>query len=212
MLGEVPLLHHAAFMSHVDREPPPAVEARAPALTCEAVYRQHAQTVWRWCNRLVGSGPDADDLTQEVFMVVNQQLASFRGDAKLTTWLFGITVRRAAHHHRSRGVARGRLRRLTPAIEQRLSSPEPTPLEQIEQRERRDQVHDALDRLKPPYRQALTMFELEARSTGEIAELLDRRVGSVWVLLHRARTALGAQMTSLERREDVTADAVSGRA
>jgi RNA polymerase sigma-70 factor (ECF subfamily) len=193
-------LHHARIMSHVDRDPPLSPETGSDDLTCEAVYRQHAHTVWRWCNRLVGPGADADDLTQEVFMVVNQQLATFRGEAKLTTWLFGITVRRAARHHRSRAT-RQRVARLTPELEQQLCSPEPTPLEQIERRERHDQVHRALDRLRGPYRQALTMFELESRSTGEIAELLDLRVGNVWVLLHRARNALCAQMTTLQRRE-----------
>jgi RNA polymerase sigma-70 factor (ECF subfamily) len=200
MLNEVPLLHHAPNMSDLDRDVSPSAETGGHDLTCEAVYRQHAQTVWRWCNRLVGPGADADDLTQEVFMVVNQQLGSFRGDAKLTTWLFGITVRRAARHHRSRAT-RQRVARLTPELEEQLRSHEPTPLEAIERRERHDQVHHALDRLRGPYRQALTMFELEARSTGEIAELLDLRVGNVWVLLHRARTALCAQMTTLQRRE-----------
>lgn len=51
---------------------------------------------FRWAGRLGGPHVDVEDILQEVFMVVHRQLASFRGDSLVTTWLFAITRNRQA--------------------------------------------------------------------------------------------------------------------
>jgi RNA polymerase sigma-70 factor (ECF subfamily) len=58
-----------------------------------AIYREHAELVKRWALRLGGPGLDAEDFVHEVFMVVQRRLPEFRGEAKLTTWLYRITLR-----------------------------------------------------------------------------------------------------------------------
>jgi RNA polymerase sigma-70 factor, ECF subfamily len=68
-----------------------------PVLELEAIYREHSAVVSKWVRRLWGPGvmggtADAEDLLQEVFLVVQRRLASFRAEAALTTWLYGITV------------------------------------------------------------------------------------------------------------------------
>src|SRR5438552_1977251 len=56
-------------------------------------YRQHAADVSRWARRLGGPGVDAEDVLHEVFMVAQRRLPEFRGEAKLSTWLYAITLR-----------------------------------------------------------------------------------------------------------------------
>ena len=62
---------------------------RAPDL--DAIYRAHAGTVARWAAKLAGPGNDVEDLVHEVFLVARRRLPEFRGDAKVTTWLYRIT-------------------------------------------------------------------------------------------------------------------------
>jgi RNA polymerase sigma-70 factor (ECF subfamily) len=170
------------------------------SLSFDAVYRRHAGTVARWCSRLLGPGADAEDLTQEVFVVVNRRLACFRQDARLTTWLFRIADRLAANQRRRHKVRRW-LGRLTPELEARAPSRDPSPLEQIESRERQVRFYDVLEGLRESHRKVLILFELEELAGEEIAELMDMKVGNVRVLLHRARAAFLAQMIKLERKE-----------
>src|SRR5271169_6762086 len=70
--------------------------------TIADVYAAHAQTVARWAARLGGPSADVEDVTQEVFLVVNRRLGEFRGDSALPTWLFGITAKVAANERRRR--------------------------------------------------------------------------------------------------------------
>ena len=54
------------------------------------VFAAHAPAVWRTMRRLAPSEADADDLTQEVFVVVHRKLSGFEGRSKLSTWIYGI--------------------------------------------------------------------------------------------------------------------------
>src|SRR4051812_20307499 len=80
----------------------PVAERPGAAPTFAAIYAEHAQTVARWAARLGGPAADVEDITQEVFVVVNRRLADFRGDSRLSTWLFGITAKVAANERRRR--------------------------------------------------------------------------------------------------------------
>lgn len=58
----------------------------------EALYRLHRQRVYSVCLRSTGSVPDAEDLTQEVFLLVYRRLSTFRGDAAFGSWLYKIAI------------------------------------------------------------------------------------------------------------------------
>ena len=51
-------------------------------------YRAHARVVLSWVIRLGGPHMDAEDVAQEIFMIALRKIHTFRGDAKVTTWLF----------------------------------------------------------------------------------------------------------------------------
>jgi RNA polymerase sigma-70 factor (ECF subfamily) len=178
-----------------DRHEP---ESEAPPF--DAVYQAHAQDVARWAARLGGPGADVEDITQEVFLVVNRRLAEFRNQSQLSTWLFSITAKVTANERRRRRRRRWWLR-LVPGIDDEIASTLDTPVEHLEKRERRAQFYAALDALAERQRQALVLFELEGLSVAEIAQLMELRPGNVRVLLHRARAAFLQRMTERELRE-----------
>jgi RNA polymerase sigma-70 factor (ECF subfamily) len=173
----------------------------APAIpTFSAVYAQHAQTVARWAAHLGGPSADVEDITQEVFLVVNRRLADFRGDSQLSTWLFGITSKIAANERRRRTLRQWWFR-LVPDAGLRAPVVVEGALEQLEKRQQRALFHRALDRLNERQRRALVLFELEEMSVEEVSEHMGLRAGNVRVLLHRARAAFLKSMTACELEE-----------
>jgi RNA polymerase sigma-70 factor (ECF subfamily) len=177
-----------------------AAAARLP--TFAAVYAAHAPTVARWAARLGGPAADVEDITQEVFVIVNRRLGEFRGDARLSTWLFGITAKVAANERRRRKL-RQLWFRLVPGAGDDAPAPADGALEQLEKRERRALFYQALDRLNERHRRALVLFELEELSVDEVAAHLELRAGTARVLLHRARAAFLKSMVECELQKEL---------
>jgi RNA polymerase sigma-70 factor, ECF subfamily len=185
--------------------PPAAGEvpggAPSAAPTFRAVYAEHAQTVARWAARLGGPAADVEEITQDVFLVVDRRLVEFHGPGRISTWLFGITAKVAANERRRRKLRDWWLRLVPSAGEgdddtaaHAGAASLDGPLEEVEKRERRVLLHRVLDRLSERHRRALVLFELEEMSVDEVAAHLGLRPGNVRVLLHRARAAFLREM------------------
>jgi RNA polymerase sigma-70 factor, ECF subfamily len=174
-------------MSLPDPDTQPAVPGAATA-DLDALYRAHAATVARWANRLAGPGADVDDLVHEIFIVAGQRLSEFRGDAKVTTWLYRITERLALERRRRDRFRRWFSRVRSADIETALAPSQPTPVDVLERRQSIESVYRMLDRMPDKYRTVLILFEIEELSGEEIAALTGQKKSTVWVHLHRART------------------------
>ena len=174
----------------------------AAALTFADVYAAHAPTVGRWAARLGGPAADVEDITQEVFLVVNRRLHDFRPGTRLSTWLFGITAKVAANERRRRKLRHWWFR-LAPGAGDDSAAPSDGPLEQLEKRERRVLFYRALDELNERHRRALVLFELEEMSVEDVAEHLGLRPGNTRVLLHRARAAFLKRMVGCELQKEL---------
>ncbi len=176
--------------------PPPPQEPREIG----ALYRAHAQTVARWAARLGGPTADVEDIVQEVFLTAHRLLDGFRGEAKITTWLFRITHNQVRHQRRKQRYRRF-LRGSADDVAGQLPSPRLTPIQELEQRQATTTVYRVLDGMSEKYRTAFILFELEHLSGDEIAALLDQRVNTIWVWLHRARAQFLAGLEKLEKSE-----------
>jgi RNA polymerase sigma-70 factor (ECF subfamily) len=176
----------------------PTDDDRPVAPSLDWLYRAHAATVARWAAHLGGPRLDVEDVVHEVFLVAERRLPEFRGDARITTWLYRIT-----EHVVRGGRRRERVRRWLDFVrrgdvELALSPPRLSPVEELEQRQSRETVYRILDRLAEKYRRVLVLFELEELSGEEIATLTGIKLATVWVHLHRARALFLAEMN----RED----------
>ena len=166
--------------------------ARA-APTLAELFRAHAAQVHRWAARLGGPSIDADDVVQEVFLAAHRKLGGFRGDAQLTTWLYGITENVVRHRRRKE-----RWRRFLGGgaadVAGDVPDPSRAPDEQLAGAQAAAETYRALDALKEKYRTVLILFELEGHSGEEIAALMGAKVATVWVWLHRARAEFAKQV------------------
>ena len=138
------------------------------------------------------------NLTQETFLQAIQNIESFRGDAKISTWLCSIAINLARAHLR-------KSKRYDVLEEADIESLLPTfgilgqgqqvyadwdPERYTERSERIDMVHAALEKLPENYRAVVVLRDLEELNTEEVAEVLKISEGAVRVRLHRARQAL----------------------
>lgn len=168
-----------------------SVALEAPAsgeirLEFDEVYRRYAPAVVRWVSRLGGPQVDLEDAVQEVFVIVDRQLASFVPDAKITTWLFRIT-RNVVRQERRKNRFWRWLRGSAQDAAGRLRASGRSPLEDAEQRAARERVYRILDGMNERYRTALILADLEELAAPEIAERMGVSRANLWVVLHRAR-------------------------
>lgn len=171
-------------------------------LEFQTVYETFQPRIYRYLARLVGE-TEAEDLSQEVFVKVSQSLANFRGEAKLSTWVYRIATNAAIDRMRSPSF-----RRVAPlefamdeletgaAGEIDLLQGEKAILteQQIVRKEMNDCVRDFIESLPQKYRTVLILGELEGLTNKEIAEILEITLGTVKIRLHRARNMLREEL------------------
>jgi RNA polymerase sigma-70 factor (ECF subfamily) len=70
----------------------------------QELFRRHYTKVVTWCLRVAGDREEAYDLAQAVFVKAQRHLEAFRGDSKVSTWLYSITRSECLNHLRSRSL------------------------------------------------------------------------------------------------------------
>ena len=165
-------------------------------MTFDEVYQRFRRPVWRLARRVTGSEEEAGDATQEIFLRVWRGLGGFRGEAKLSTWVFQI----AWNYLRLQRRRAGRQRPLEAGPEEgelaleRATDPAPDPERQATASDLLDRVELAIDRLPEPFRVILWLRDGENRPYEEIAEVMDLPIGTVRSRLSRARQALRREL------------------
>jgi RNA polymerase sigma-70 factor, ECF subfamily len=155
----------------------------------ERVIALNHERVSRLVARLVGWNSDREDVVQEVFLLALRGARRFRGDSRISTWLTRIAINVCRSHHRKR-LLRARFWKTLIAgqPEEPLDLDEPSMPQ--DRRERIMQVTQAMQRLKPAYREVIVLHYLEEMPAEEIRQILGISRNMVEVRLHRARKML----------------------
>jgi RNA polymerase sigma-70 factor (ECF subfamily) len=164
--------------------------------TFEQLIALHEPRVRRLARRLLGwNDADADDVVQDVFLVLLNKLGTFRGDASLATWLTTVTINRCRSQRRKAWV---RLKWLS----QRMFPPGPS--EQAngadhaaERDDTNARVRAAVASLPPRDREVIALYYLEQLSSAEVASVLGIASSAVDTRLHRARSRLKESLKNL---------------
>lgn len=137
--------------------------------------------------RMLGSRAEAEEAAQEVFLRAHRAIADFRGDAKLSTWLYAIASRLCMNRLTS---GERRLLREGEETLARIPSGHASPADELERSERDAALHRAIAELSDERRMVVVLRDLEGLSYEEIASALDLELGTVRSRLHRARMDL----------------------
>ncbi len=158
--------------------------------TFAAVFREHAEYVFRVLRRLGVADKDLDDVCQDVFVIVHRKLAEFAHRSTLRTWLYGIAVRCAANYRRRAHVVR-EVPGALDDVELTVHAEQPQAVADRQARALLDRMIEELDDDK---RAVFVLFELEELSMAEVAEAVGCPVQTAYSRLHAARAAIEAAM------------------
>jgi RNA polymerase sigma-70 factor (ECF subfamily) len=153
----------------------------------EDFVRAHQHRIYGLALRMLGNSAEAQDVAQEAFLRAYRGLAEFRGDARLSTWLYAIASRLCLN--RLAGGER-RLIRDDEGILDRLADVRPGPDETLERDELEEALRRAIAELPEERRVVVVLRDVDGLAYEEIAEILALPVGTVRSRLHRARLDL----------------------
>lgn len=175
-------------------------------LQFEQVVREHQDFVFRTLARLTGSGGHVEDLAQEVFLRLYRGLESFRGDARLTTWLYRITLNVAQDEWKRRKKDQACTSFDAPEADwpERISGGGDDAEVLLGRKETMTALDAALGELNQNERAVIVMFHQEDCTYEQIALVLNLPVNTVRTHLHRGRQKLKEKLKErLNRRRSV---------
>lgn len=162
----------------------------------DAIVRTHQDRVYAFCLRMLADREDALDIAQEVFLSAYRNMAGFRGEASLSTWLLRIAANRSLNRIRQRAT---RAAREVMSIEPQEDGDSPfqppgreedRPDRMMESRETRKILEAAIANLDEDSRMLVLLSDVEGFSYEELSEAVGIPLGTVKSRLHRARMAL----------------------
>ena len=166
----------------------------------DALIEAYFDQVYDFCVRGLRERVAAQDVTQRVFLEAFRDIARFRGDSSLRTWLFGI----ADHRWKDERKARERRERRfdpNPIDVVNAVDPSPDPAEETERRRRSSALEDCMQRLHEPIREAIDMHYTQGLSYEDMSEILSvkpgtlqRRVARAWHSLRRCLEMKGISL------------------
>lgn len=167
--------------------PPPDLRPNKDALFRELV-REYGGSLYFFVLKRVGHADDAADIAQQAFVEAACSLTTFRGEAELSTWIFGIAVNLTRNY-----VVRAPHRRHrfeNDEVLESCESPDLDPAEQLSQRQGLRLVSEAMEKLPPEMSAALGLVVIDELSYEQAAAELAVPVGTVRSRVSRARAAV----------------------
>lgn len=151
--------------------------------------RDHEQNIFRICFGFLHNREDAEELTQDVFMQVFNNIEKFRGDCKLITWIYRICYTRSLNR-----ISKNKWQKWVQSLDQVLFLPTDSvnngPENRLETKETGGMIHRAVDRLPDMQKLAFVLHHYEELKYLEIARVMEISVGAVESLIFRAKKNL----------------------
>ena len=172
----------------------------------EAAYRElltrYERPVFSLIFRMVRDREMAEDLAQETFVKVLNNIDRYSPDFKFSSWLFKIANNLTIDHLRRRRVDTISIEGAPDAVTAEsakatsisIVAGDESPLAELESRELGQSIERAIAKLRPEYRACILLRHVEDRSYEEIAEIVKLPLGTVKTYIHRARHELRAAL------------------
>jgi RNA polymerase sigma-70 factor, ECF subfamily len=167
----------------------------------EYLYRMHSGRVYAVCLRMIKDATEAEDLTQEAFLLLLRKIHTFRGESAFSTWLHRLAVNLVLMH----------LRKKSPQVISIEATPDPndetgSPSIDIGMSDLlmegtldRINLEGCIAQLPLGYRTILVLHDVQGHEHHEIAEILGRSVGDSKSQLYKARMRLRELLHELQR-------------
>lgn len=158
----------------------------------EKIYRRYQTRVFGLCLRMTRNVPQAEDLTQEVFIQLFRKINTFRGEASFTTWLHRLTVNHVLMHFRKPFVRTERTTEDGEAPTCAAAGTEnPGEMSVMD----RISLEEAVRELPLGYRTVFILHDVEGYEHEQIGQMLGCAIGTSKSQLHKARMKLRSLLT-----------------
>lgn len=169
------------------------------------LVRKYQDRIYNAILRMCGNRDDAEELCQETFVKALENLATFREDSGLYTWLFRIGMNLTISHRRRSGRVRFHSLDPAPGDGERVGRPQDVladrrhgdPADDLIRSEADRRVLEALAELDEEFRAVAVLRDMEDMDYGQISQVLDIPVGTVKSRLYRARCLLQEKLKDL---------------
>lgn len=160
------------------------------------LVENYQKMVVNTCFGMVHKIEDAEDIAQEVFIEVFRSIQKFRADSKLSTWLYRMSINRSLNYIRDNKRNKwfqsfeDSVKSKNTLHENLINKNTDNPEYKLENTQRANLLHAAIDSLAENQKIAFTLSKYEELSYQEISKVMDVSVSSVESLLHRAKKNL----------------------
>lgn len=165
-----------------------------------ALVDRHKNGVFQFIRCRVEVRETAEDLAQEVFLKLYRHLPDFRGEARFTTWLYGLTLNTVRDHLRMK-----KRRPVTTVLETLkgwFTDSREEPEAEAVRSEERQTVAGILAALPPKYREVLVLYHYRQMALSEVALLLQIPVKTAETRLYRGKQLLKERWLEVDQHED----------
>jgi RNA polymerase sigma-70 factor, ECF subfamily len=161
---------------------------------CDELVRRHAAAVNRYLRLKCGDLHLAEDITQDTFRKMHQNLKSFKGGSSLKTWLFTIAGNTYLDHVRKTG-REGRQMSMddcmvNPSLQLADSNPASNPYAQASRREQVDMLYSAINTELTSRQREVVLLQMQGLSYDEMTRVTGMEAGTVGKTLNDARKKL----------------------
>lgn len=163
----------------------------------EALLARHEEEIFRFGLRMCGNEEDARDVLQETLLAAFRGVRRFRGEARLSTWLYQVARSFCTKARRRSAGEPARHESLETSAVQAVSAPASGPDERAHAREMARVLQEALLSLPDSQREVLLLRDVEGLSAEEAAEVVGIEIPALKSRLHRARMALQGRLATL---------------
>lgn len=162
----------------------------------ELLVKQYQKLVFHVVNRLINNQEDAEDVCQEVFILVHKTIGKFRFESKLSTWIARIAYVTAINYLR-----KYRKNNMSDSQIEQFHFTEENPQNLLSKKEESNYVNMLIDQMPEQYKTVLTLYHLNGFSYQEIEEITQMPEGTIKSYLFRARKLLKEKLSVYLKKE-----------
>lgn len=168
--------------------------ARGDTSCLGTLFERHNKAVYQFCRQMTRHSPQAEDLTQEVFLRVLKKASSFKATGSFKAWLFNIARNITLDHLRAmqrRGSTAPVEENMEPMIENRTAEQAASGSQSM------DMLQQALSRLPSSVQEIIWLGRFEFDSYRELGQALGCKSGTARVRMHRAMQQLNTEYAAI---------------
>jgi RNA polymerase sigma factor (sigma-70 family) len=163
--------------------------------------------VFNTCLSFVPNKEDAEDIAQEVFIEICNSIKKFKGNSKLSTWIYRISVNKSLEFIRKKSTKKrfGFMQSITggdiPIDKSTYFTEFDHPGIQLENKERSELLFNAINKLPEAQKVVFTLHKVDGMSYKEVGEVTQKSISSIESLLFRSKKNLQKILTEYYKNE-----------